>query len=295
MEALLRALLEAVPDDAVEAGRDVLIRDREVRRVLLEDRGHRLSRRVPVERAAPGEHLVEDRAEGEDVRTRVGGLALDLLGRHVAERAEHDPRLGPRRGRRQIGARTAFLDVRELGQAEVEDLHAPVARHEEVLGLQVPVDDPLLVRRREAVRDLQGVVDGLARREPPGRERRPQRLALEELLDDVRRAVVGADVVHGREVGMVQNAGCLRLLLEAAQPVGVLRERRRKDLDGHVAAEPRVLRAIHLPHPARAERGQDLVGAQTGSGCQGQAWGRIQRPPRRTDPRCYSHGSSAIC
>ena len=32
---------------------------------------------------------------------------------------------------------------------------------EEVLGLQVPVDDPLLVGRGEALGDLQRIVDGL--------------------------------------------------------------------------------------------------------------------------------------
>ena len=43
---------------------------------------------------------------------------------------------------------------RELREAEVEDLHVTILRHEHVLGLQVPVDDPLLVGRGEAARDL---------------------------------------------------------------------------------------------------------------------------------------------
>ena len=44
------------------------------------------------------------------------------------------------------------------------------------------------------------------------------------------------------------------LQLEAPQPIGVGGERRRQNLDGHVPLQPRVLRAIHLAHAARAER-----------------------------------------
>ena len=48
------------------------------------------------------------------------------------------------------------------GEAEVEDLDPTVVCHERVLRLQVA--DPLLVRRGEAVRDLQPVVGGLSTR-----------------------------------------------------------------------------------------------------------------------------------
>ena len=266
MEALLRVLLETVPDDALEAGRDVLVRDGEVRRVFLQDRRHRVGGRVAVERAPAREHLVEDRAEGEDVAARVGGLAADLLGRHVAERAEHDAGLRARGRGRQVRRLAALLRVRELGEAEVEDLHAAVVGDEDVLGLQVPVDDPLLVRGREAVDDLERVVDRLARRELAAREDRPERLALEQLLDDVGRALVRADVVDRGDVGMVQDARRLGLLLEPAQPVGVGGEGGGQDLDRHVAAQARVLRAIHLSHPARADLREDLVGAEAGAG-----------------------------
>ena len=109
------------------------------------------------------------------------------------------------------------VDLRELGEAEVEDLDAARVRDEEVLGLQIPVDDPLVVRGGEAVRDLQRVVNDLALRELAARERQAQRLALEQLLDDVGRVVMRADVVDGRDVGVIENARGLGLLLEAPQ------------------------------------------------------------------------------
>ena len=43
-----------------------------------------------------------------------------------------------------------------LARAEVQDLHRAARRDHHVLGLQVPVDDSGVVRRREAVRDLRG-------------------------------------------------------------------------------------------------------------------------------------------
>ena len=192
VEALLGVLLEAVADDPLEAGRDVLVGDGELRRILLQDRRHRVRGRVAVEGALAREHLVEDRAEGEDVRARVGGLAAHLLGRHVAERAHDDAGLRARGRGREVRRLAALLRVRQLGEAEVEDLHAAVVGHEDVLGLQVPVDDALLVRGREAVGDLERVVDGLALREGAAREDRPQRLAFEQLQDDVGRVRRGS-------------------------------------------------------------------------------------------------------
>ena len=76
------------------------------------------------------------------------------------------------------------------------------------------------------------------------------------------------DVVDGRDVGMIQNAGRPRLLLEAPQAIRVGGKRRRQDFDRDVAPESRVLGPIDLPHPSRAEGGQDFVRAEACSGCQ---------------------------
>ena len=65
------------------------------------------------------------------------------------------------RGRLRVDAGN-FEGGKQLGKAEVEDLDVPVLRDEDVLGLQVPMDDAFLVRRGKALRDLEGVVDGLA-------------------------------------------------------------------------------------------------------------------------------------
>ena len=65
-----------------------------------------------------------------------------------------------------------------------------VAGDEDVLRLQVPMDDPPLMRRGEPARDLDGVLDGLAGGEPAGTDLPAQGVALEQLRDDVRSRLV---------------------------------------------------------------------------------------------------------
>ena len=69
---------------------------------------------------------------------------------------------------------------------------------------------------------------------------------------------------------MVQRRGRAGLLLESVQTIDVGRERAGQNLDRNVAAEPRVARAVHFTHPARAECGQDLVRSEASAWLQQQ-------------------------
>jgi len=267
VEALLRVLLERVPDDSVEPGMDVAVRGGEVRGLFRQDRRDRVGRGVALERAAARDHLVEDRPEGEDVGPLVRRATAHLLGRHVAHGPQHDAGLRAHGSRGEVGLlRAAGFRLLELCETEVEDLDSPVPRHEQVLGLEVPVDDPLLVRRGEPPRDLDRVVERFAHRERSGGETAAQRFAFEKLRDDVRGAVVRSDVVDRGDVGMVQDSRGPSFVLEAAESIRIARKRRGQHLDGDFAPQPRILRAIDLPHPARAKRRDDLVGTQTTAG-----------------------------
>jgi len=150
-----------------------------------------------------------------------------------------------------------------LRQPEVEDLHAAVFGDEEILGFQVPVDYAFLVRGGEAVSDLDGILGRLASGQGTCRQSRAERLAFEQLRDDVRRSLVRADVKERDDVGMIQRGGRTGLLLEAAEAIGVVGEDGRENLDGDLATQSRVPRAVHLTHPAGTEWAQNLVGAKT--------------------------------
>ena len=67
------------------------------------------------------------------------------------------------------GAGRAAGSVR-LRQAEVEDLHGAVGPHLDVRGLQIAVDDPLLVRRFERLGDLLRDRQRLVERDRPARD-----------------------------------------------------------------------------------------------------------------------------
>src|SRR5215813_10312592 len=58
----------------------------------------------------------------------------------------------------------------------------------------------------------------------------------------------------------------MRLLLKAAQPVGVMSVRCGQYFDRHVAPQPFITRAIHYPHPATPQQRQDFVCSDALSG-----------------------------
>jgi predicted nuclease with RNAse H fold len=150
------------------------------------------------------------------------GLPFTCSGRHVAERAEHDAGLGARRRRQVRVLRDAPSVCVSFARPKSRILTRPSLVTNTFSGFQVAVDDPLLVRGGEAVRELDRVLRRLAHGERAARHPRAQRLALEQLRDDVRRAVVRAEVVDRGDVRVIQPASGLRLLLEAPQRSGSL-------------------------------------------------------------------------
>ena len=263
VEAVPGSLLQTAAHEARDARRDSPARPGHLGRVLLQDRVHRLDRAVASERAHAREHLVKQRPEREDVRAVIHRLAPDLLGRHEAHRPQHHARFrGPR-------ALVSFADerrrARQLGEAEVEDLDPAVVRDEDVVGLEVAVDDPLVVSGGKAAGDLQRVVEGLADRKRSALEADLQGVAFEQLRDDVGGAVVRADIVDGEDVRVVQGAGGAGLLLEAAELLGI-GDLLGENLDRDLALQAGVTGAVDLTHRPRGEQPHDLVRAESRAG-----------------------------
>ena len=90
-----------------------------------------------------------------------------------------------------------------------------------------------------------------------------ERLALQELEDDVRDAAFAAHVEDGEDVRMVQGGDGPGFLLKAAQPLRVGGVVRRQDLEGDLSAEAGVAGPVDLTHPPGADGGETLVRAET--------------------------------
>ena len=140
---------------------------------------------LALERLLARQHLVEHRAEREDVRARVGLAAFELLRRHVLKRPED------RALRREARAASSAAstgppptpagspaDVQQSSPAPKSSSFAPALRQHDVAGLQVAMDDARAMRLVERARrsgSRSSAPDRAAARPSPG-DRRASRL-----------------------------------------------------------------------------------------------------------------------
>ena len=118
------------------------------------------------------------------------------------------------------------------------------------------------VRLGQPFGDLPGQVDGPAQGKSALRDRFAQRHPVHELHYDVGAALYLSYVVDGDDVGVIEGRGGPGFPLETAEALGVEREVLPQELEGDVASELQVSRAVDFAHPARADGGHDLVGSQ---------------------------------
>ncbi len=130
-----RFLLDRLQEDrlqiAVERRVEAAGRDRILGGDLPEELRRTLTRKGPSER----HQLVEHQAQG--VYVGLGGqrpsVAVELLRGHV------------RRGAQELPAERQSLPLHQPDQAEIEEAGPPIEPQEEVGGLHIPMDDPLLM------------------------------------------------------------------------------------------------------------------------------------------------------
>jgi hypothetical protein len=72
------------------------------------------------------------------------------------------------------------------------------------------------------------------------------------------------------DVRMIEGREHFRFALKPREPIGIVGERGRENLDRDLALEFRVGRPIHLPHPAFPDRRDDVVNAKARAGSQSQ-------------------------
>ena len=129
---------------------------------------------------------------------------------------------------------------------------------------------PCAVRRDERVGDVDRIAQRLLDRERAASDPRRQRLAVQQLHDQVGHIPAidlgDTDVMHRADAGMGQLRDRARLALEPFPAARRHVDLRREDLDGDEAVEPRIARSIDLAHAAGPEERQNLESAETRAG-----------------------------
>jgi hypothetical protein len=202
-------------------------------------------------------HLVQDGAQREDVRPVIRLAALELLRRHVLQRADDDALRRERgtlgaglpRDRRVIRFPGAERDM-VLREAEVQQLRAAPGQHH-VARLEVAVDDALAMRGFQGARNLLAVTEDLVHRERAALQAMRERLAVQVLHDQ-----------EGADVRVLERRDGARLPTKTLAEPGIGSERRRQHLDGDRPFQAAVARLVNFAHPARTERAHDLVRAE---------------------------------
>ena len=138
------------------------------------------------------------------------------------------------------------------------------------------MDDARAVRLVERVADLDRDRQRLVDRERAAcRAACGERLAFEILQDEEVDAVLLADVEQRADVRVAERRDRARLALEALAQLRIAGERRGQDLDRDHAIEPGIARPIHFAHAARADEGDDFVGAELCPGRQRHGLARL--------------------
>ena len=181
----------------------------------------------------------------------IGRQAPDLLRRHVARLSRARRRACIwRRGREHAERRGPDSSCVSFARPKSRIFTRPSLVMKTFSGFRSRCTMPFSCAAARPRRDLHRVLDGFAHRQ---RRRRPsrsrKRLALEQLRHDVRRTLMLTDIIDGKDVGVVERRRRARLLFETPQP-GRSRSPAGQDLDGHIAAQPRVARPIDFAHAA---------------------------------------------
>src|SRR5262245_44289373 len=163
MKSVFRLLLQTTPQDLFQPRRDFHTQFAQIWRLFLQDRVHHFDGRIAMEGALSGEHFVKDHTEGEDVRAMIRLLSAHLLRRHVTDRTHDHARIGDMFLGRRVLVYVAKLLRVEFSKTEIEDLHPPVVRDEQVLRLQVTMDYAFEVSGGQPLGDMPRIINSLSR------------------------------------------------------------------------------------------------------------------------------------
>src|SRR6266550_6773408 len=193
------------------------------------------------------EQLVGYHAEGPDVTACVDRPPLDLLGRHVRQRARESEGLGgcPR--------------THETSESEVYDLSLPAARQNHVGRLDIPMNDIVLVRVTQAFGDLTDNLDSRGHRQARTSHASGEALSLVVSHHQEELAIVGLlDCMNGSDVFVIESGSGAGFVQKS---VAICRSDRigSEKLQSDGAMQSGVEGFKDLAHTTRAHFAEDLV------------------------------------
>ena len=195
-----------------------------------------------------GQHLVEQHPRGVHIAAGIRAAGADLLGGQVGGRAQDHAACGGPRGSDRAD------------QSEIGDLHRPVRRDQDVLGLDVAMDQP------GPVCGGQGSQCRFQHAERQGDRQRTtfveqltQGAALDQFHHQEYVSVIAALVVDGHQPGVTEPGHRAGLQLEAAEKGRIVGEAGVHHLDCYRAVQPQVDPPIDGGHAAAGDDGVNPV------------------------------------
>jgi hypothetical protein len=284
---VLRLLAETAETDALQSRVDTRENGRRARRIGLEVLEHDAEGRIGLERGLSGQRLEENDTHGVQVAAGVDLFAAGLLRRKVIRRSDDRPDARELFRARRAGVCGKLRDS-EVADFDVLGRVALVVRppeDDDVVGLQISMDNPELVRRGEGREGLTEDVHDARRLE--GRilaEDVVEAAAIQVLHHDVEQAVgLLPEVEHPHGVRVIDARCGHGFALESRDERRLEVELGMQNFDGHDLVETRLAGAIDGSHPPPAQIRLDDVLVGDGPGDElGLQQVRIRQRRRRS-------------
>jgi hypothetical protein len=113
------------------------------------------------------------------------------------------------------------------------------------------------------MRNLNAVLNCFVNRQRSALQQLAQGASFQQLGHQIRCPVDGAELVSGKNVGIIESCSGLRLLLETGETVRIVRKERWQNLDRDFAFQHRVTSAVNLAHPPCSHQVENLVRIQS--------------------------------
>ena len=206
-------------------------------------------------------HFVENCPEAEQICASVKFLSTGLLWGHVGNGADRRTWAGEEQiiggglgdG---IAATHRFGDPPRcalLGQTEIENFHLAARSNKNIRGFDIAMNDSPRTGGVQRVGQLGTEFEqGIGGHGTPV-DTFSQRLTFEQFHDEIRLAIVFADVVDGANARMIQGRRGTGLTLETFERRGVFGEVRSEKFQRDLAAETGVFRPKNLAHASAAQ------------------------------------------